>query len=50
MIWIPHALGILLTLWKISQATKIAAKNTFPYFTLVDKASYADTPTKQYDR
>lgn len=50
MIWAPHFAGIFLTLWKISQASRFEATPKFPYFTIVDKASYADTPTKQYDR
>lgn len=50
MIWAPQALGIFLTLWKISQAAKIEGSRSFPFFKIVEKASYADTPTKQFDR
>ena len=50
LIWAPQAVGVLLTVWKLSQAAKLQSTNSFPYFAIVEKASYADTPTKQYDR
>jgi hypothetical protein len=40
MIWAPHAFGILLGIWKISQATRAERREHFPYFALIDKASY----------
>lgn len=46
LIWAPQAAGVLLTVWKLSQAAKIQSTMTFPYFAIVEKASYADTLTK----
>lgn len=49
LISLPHFLGIFLTVWKLAQASRLEKKDSFPYFTLTDKQSYADTPTKQFD-
>jgi len=45
----PHAFGIFLDVWKLKKASKVESKDSFPYFTLTDKDTYAQTVTKQYD-
>lgn len=40
LISIPHALSILLTVWKLMQASKFEKTDSFPYFRLKDKQTY----------
>ena len=50
LVMIPHLLSIPLTLWKISQAVRVEKSESFPYFKLAHKASYANSATKEFDR
>jgi hypothetical protein len=50
LISLPHGLNILLTLWKIAQASRVERIPNFPYFKLCDKASYTENETVKYDR
>ena len=50
LVMIPHLLSIPLTLWKISQAVRVEKSQSFPFFKLEHKASYANTTTKEFDR
>ena len=36
-------------MWKLVQASKIEKKDSFPYFRLLDKQSYAESETKKLD-
>ena len=36
-------------MWKLVQASKIEKKDSFPYFSLLDKQSYAESETKKLD-
>ena len=49
LISIPHALSILLTVWKLMQASKFEKTDSFPYFCLKDKQTYDQGMTKVYD-
>lgn len=42
LISLPHGFNIILTLWKIAQASKFARSDRFPYFKLIEKASYTE--------
>jgi Cleft lip and palate transmembrane protein 1 (CLPTM1) len=49
LISLPHGLNIILTLWKIAQASKVERCARFPFFKLSDKASYSQNETQKYD-
>ena len=40
LIYIPQGLGIFIDCWKLTQASHVVKKETFPYFSLRDKQSY----------
>jgi len=49
LISIPHGLSIILTIWKLMQASKFEKTDNFPYFRLRDKHTYDQGMTKVYD-
>ena len=49
MVFVPQALGIGVSVWKLFQASEVEHIDTFPYIRLVDKVSYAQSETKRLD-
>ena len=49
LILVPQVIGIVIEMWKLVQASKIEKKDSFPYFRLLDKQSYAESETKKLD-
>ena len=49
MIFFPQALGIGVSVWKLVQASEVHKTETFPYYRLADKVSYAQSETKRLD-
>ena len=49
LILIPQVMAIGLDCWKLTQASIVERKASFPYFELKDKQSYAESDTKKYD-
>ena len=49
MVFVPQALGIGVSVWKLFQASEVEKRETFPYIRLVDKKSYAQSETKKLD-
>ena len=49
LILLPQVFTLVLDLWKLTQASHLEKKASFPYFTLRDKKSYADSDTKRLD-
>ena len=49
MVFVPQALGIGVSVWKLFQASEVEHINAFPYIRLVDKVSYAQSETKRLD-
>jgi hypothetical protein len=45
----PQVAGIFLAVWKLKQASNFVRTQTFPYFALEDKVTYAESETKKYD-
>lgn len=49
LILIPQAFSLLIDIWKLTQASHLEKKDSFPYFTLRDKKGYAESETKRLD-
>lgn len=45
----PQVISTLIEVWKLMQASHLEKSQQFPYFKLVDKASYAESETKRLD-
>ncbi|KAL0481668.1 hypothetical protein AKO1_012561 [Acrasis kona] len=51
MILISSFVGLLIEFWKIKKAVNVSIdKNKFPYISFVDKGSYVNSKTRQYDQ
>lgn len=42
--------GTAIEFWKVTKAMDVSVKNTFPFISVKDRASYSNNPTKEYDR
>ena len=50
MIKLPAGIAILIEGWKITKATKVSSKSTFPFISIEDKDSYNENDTAKYDK
>eukprot|EP00878_Enallax_costatus_P014291 GHUV01014949.1.p1 GENE.GHUV01014949.1~~GHUV01014949.1.p1 ORF type:complete len:567 (+),score=104.50 GHUV01014949.1:232-1932(+) len=50
VVLLSSGVGTLIEFWKVTKAMDVSLKDTFPFISVKDKASYAQNSTREHDR